>query len=539
MRFKLILFALICNPFFLFSNSKNINSEIDHVTVYPTGATISRVANTSISKGASTLRFYGISTTIDPNSIQLEAMGDYIVQSIAYKYDYLTPVKEPKIIKQLNDSLILLNDEKERLSGQTYAYSQELQFITSNKTVGSQQVVAQSDEFAKISTIIRDRIIEIKKALLALKIADRGVSNNIIRISNRINEIRGNGPKPQGIIEIQILAEQPISGRFELRYYVRNAWWRPVYDLKFTDVDQSIAAKYNAYVKQSTGVKWNNVKLTLSTSNPAQSNSKPVLHPWFLYFKSPNEYLLKNKKIMYSYDYKEKEKSRSVKDFSVDSFKSRSAAKFTETIESVIALDFEVNLPYQIPSDGKERVINLKKIEIPSSYTYYTAPKIEKEAFLVANMTQWAKLQLLPGAANIFMGNTYMGASYLNPSISSDTIQIAFGRDKMVQVDRKLISRECKKSRLAGKQRHNLVYEISVRNLHKSNIELIIEDQIPVPKEKDIEVSLIDKNGALYEEKTGLLTWKLNLEPGKSTQQKFSFEVKHPRNRVVYPLNFM
>ncbi|MFY0673128.1 MAG: DUF4139 domain-containing protein [Bacteroidia bacterium] len=539
---KLRFLALLSFLFFALGSKaeqKNIASEIKHVTVYPTGATISRETKVSIRQGSSTLRFYGISTTIDPNSIQLEADGDYIVQSIAYKYDYLSPVKEPKVLKLLADSLVMLRDELTELNGETYAYNQELQFIVNNKTIGGQQVVSQSEEFEKISAIIRSRVLAIKKALFSISLKERTINQKINRVNNRMLEIRGNSPKPQGIVEIQILAERPISGDFKLVYFVRNAGWRPVYDLKFTEVNEAVSAKYNAYVKQSTGVAWEDVRLTLSTSNPAQSNVKPVLHPWYLYFKNPRDYLIKNRAVLDSYKYEEAIEEKEIADADMGGFKAKTAANFTATIESVLALDFEVSLPYKIPSDGQERVINLKKMEIPSTYTYYTAPKIEKEAFLVANMTDWANMQLLPGAANIFMGNTFMGASYLNPGIGSDTIEIAFGRDKMVQVDRQLLSRECKKSRLAGKQRHNLEYEITVRNLHKSEIELVIQDQIPVSNIKEIEIELNSKDYATHEEKSGILTWEVNLEPGKSIKKKFSFQVKHPRDKVVYPLNYM
>lgn len=520
------------------AETKNVDSKIKHVTVYPSGATINREAITNISNGTSTLRFYGISPSINPNSIQIEAKGDYIVQSISYKYDYLSPFSEPKIVRKLRDSIVVLNDKRTVLSNESYVYNQEIAFILGNKTIGNQQIISQSEEFQKMAGIIRTRLLELKKMLFDITLKERELNKSINRINAKITEIRGSSPKPQGIIEIQLMAEENISGAFKLSYLVNNAAWRPVYDLKFEDIDQPIAAKYNAYVQQSTGVAWNDVKLTLSTSSPQQNNTKPVMHPWYLYFKNPVDYRVKNTMILDSYSYEERKEEDKVD--SIDLLeKSKSSADFTASIESVLALDFEVNLPYQIPSDGKERIINLKKIDIPASYTYYTAPKLEQEAFLVANMTEWANLQLLPGAANIFMGNTYMGASYLNPGIGSDTIQMAFGRDKMVQVSRQLLSRECKKSKLAGKQRHNLVYEITVRNLHKSEIELVIEDQIPVSNLEEIEIELTAKDGADLVEKTGILTWEEKVQSGGVTKRKFSFEVKHPRNKVVYPLNYM
>ncbi|MBI1184061.1 mucoidy inhibitor MuiA family protein [bacterium] len=525
----------------LYAETIDLASKISGVTVYPSGATISRTASTQITKGNKTLRFYGISNSIDPNSIQLEAKGDYIVQSIAYRYDYLKPIEESKEVKKLQDSLQWLADKKDLMTAEKYAYEQELSFIISNKTVGNQQQLSQSEEFDKLAEIIRKRILEIKRILFDYGIKERKINARYYAIQAQINEIRGNSPQPQGIIEVQLLAEENISGSFKITYMVRNAGWRPVYDLKFNELDQPIAAKYNAYVHQSTGVEWTNVNLLLSTTNPSQDNTKPQLHPWQLYYKEPIQYTTRNVAIMEAYEYKEEADGTSITDSArmPDNKPAMNAAEFTAIMESVLAMDFEVNLPYTIGSDGKERVINLRKIEIPATYTYYAAPKLVQEAFLVANLTDWVNMQLLPGEANIFMGDSYMGKSYLNPGIGSDTIAVAFGRDKMVQINRQLLSRECKKSRIAGKQRHNLSFEITVRNLHKTEITLVIDDQIPISSIEEIEVELNEKSGADYIAKTGLLTWELKIKPGATEQKKFSFEVRHPRNKVVYPLNYL
>ena len=280
---------------------------------------------------------------------------------------------------------------------------------------------------------------------------------------------------------------------------------------------------------------WENAKLTLSTSTPAKSNVKPNLHPWYLNFKS------RNKKTAYSsYGYTDTfahpEEKMELSDSEIAFNMAKNTAQFTEMMETVLALDFEVDLAYNIPSDGKERVINLRKMELPAEYTYYAAPKIEKEAFLVANLTGWANKQLLPGGANIFMGNTYMGKAYINPGINSDTLEIAFGRDKMVQIDRQLLSKECSKTWAAGKKKHTYQYEISIRNLHKSAVQLTLQDQVPVTRIEDIEIESGELSKAKRDEDTGILTWEIEIGPGATEKRKFGFTIRHPRNKEVYPL---
>lgn len=522
-------------------SAKDVDSKITSVTVYPSGATVERSATASLAKGTNTLRFVGVSNTLNQKSIQLEAAGDYIVQSISYRYDFLKPVVPNPKIKILQDSVLWLNDELGKFRAMRESHNAEIQFLTSNSSLHVKPEGSQSVELEKIADILRVRLPEIKLKLHKLGIDERNMNQRIQRINRQINELRGFSPERTGIIELKLIAEKPIKGAFKLTYFVSHAGWRPSYDLKFTEVDQPIEMKFNAWVQQNTGIDWKDAKLTLSTSTPKLSNAFPKLHPWSLYFKEPQNYSLKNTRIMESYSYSERSANINVSgNWSEDAEESAPAftgSDFTAMMQTMISTDFEIDLPYTIESDGKENLINLRKEEIPAEFNYYAAPKVEQEAFLVAGITDWYKLDLLPGPTNMFIGNTYMGQGYINPGISSDTLELAFGRDKMVKVERKLLSRSCDKGFMVGKQKHKLEYVIAIRNMHKDVINIKLEDQVPISTIEEIEVEVLSKSGAKHDKDTGLLTWELNLEPGKAEKKKFSFSVKHPRNKVVYPLN--
>lgn len=516
--------------------AKDVESKITSVVVYPSGATVERKASTSLKAGANTLRFLGISNTINQKSIQLEAQGDYIIQSISYRYEYLEPLIPNPAIRMLQDSVQWLTDKRGEHQAIKYAYDVELKFLNNNSNLQVRQDQTQSSELEKIADILRNRILEIKLKLHTLSLKDRKLNETIQRINLQVNELRGFSPERTGIVEIKLIAEKPIKGDFKLSYLVANAGWRPSYDLKFTEINEPIQLKYNAWVQQSTGIDWKNARLTLSTSTPKLSNSLPVLHPWQLFYKEPVQYSYKNQAVLESYSYTESKNGVRFKED--DSEKpALTAGDFTAMMETMVSMDFEIDLPYTIESDGKENLINLRKEKIDAEFNYYAAPKIENEAFLVANITDWYKLNLLPGPGNMFIGNTFMGQSYINPGIANDTLKLGFGRDKMVQIERKLLNRVCKKGFVAGKQKHELDYEIAIRNLHKDAINITIEDQIPISSIEEIEVELQSKSGAEYNEKTGSLTWDLKLESGKADKKTFSFTVKHPRSKVVYPLN--
>ncbi|MCB0738372.1 MAG: DUF4139 domain-containing protein, partial [Bacteroidetes bacterium] len=486
---------------------------------------------TTINKGQNILRFYGISQYINQSSIQLEAQGDYIIQSIAFKYDYLKPIAANPRVKILQDSVKLLNELRGENNAIKAAYEEEMAFIQNNRTIGNQQVNSQSDEFSKMAQLIRERTKEVRLAIHKHLLKEFEVVAQINKLNQQINEINGFAPQRTGIIEVTILAEEKITGNFKINYLVNGASWVPTYDLRFEDVDQPIELKYNAKVRQNTGIDWKDATLTLSTSTPKLGNTPPTLHPWSLFYQ--NHYA--KRQAYGSYDDK-MEKETMDSSFEPGFTEALTAANFSTRLETMISQDFEIDLAYTILSDNKENLINLRKEKLDANYKYLAIPKLDKEAFLTAEITDWYNLNLLPGTSNMFIGNTYMGQSYINPGIANDTMTLGFGRDKMVKIERKLTNRSCKQGLIAGKQKHEIAYEITVRNLHGNAIELELLDQIPITTQKDIEIELVTKTGAKFDETTGRLTWMINIDSGKTESRKMAFTVKHPRNQTINPL---
>src|SRR6185369_4760593 len=97
---------------------------------------------------------------------------------------------------------------------------------------------------------------------------------------------------------------------------------------------------------------------------------------------------------------------------------------------------FNIDLPYDVPTNGKEQTVVLKDITVPTTYNYYTVPKMDKEAYLLGEVSDWEGLNLLPGEANIIFEGTYIGKSLVNPDLTLDTMNLTLGRDKRVIVTR-------------------------------------------------------------------------------------------------------
>jgi len=68
-------------------------------------------------------------------------------------------------------------------------------------------------------------------------------------------------------------------------------------------------------------------------------------------------------------------------------------------------------------------------------------------------------------------------------------------------------------------------------NYHTGIRTVEVEEQLPRPREKDIQVEsteLLPKPEAENPDKPGLVTWKLDLKPKEKTKITFAYKVKFP-----------
>ncbi len=206
----------------------------------------------------------------------------------------------------------------------------------------------------------------------------------------------------------------------------------------------------------------------------------------------------------------------------------------TEAVESAISIAFEIELPYTIPSDGKTRTVEINQHELEAEYEYYAAPKIDTDAFLTAKVINWEEFNLLDGEANLFFEGTFLGKTVLLPRQVEDTLSISLGRDKSIKITRKPLKDYTKKQFIGGKKTETRTWEITVRNQKKQAINLILEDVFPMSTNNDIEVNRKDTGGASVNNETGIMTWQLKLSPSEEKKCNFQYEVKYPKDRVLY-----
>lgn len=194
-------------------------------------------------------------------------------------------------------------------------------------------------------------------------------------------------------------------------------------------------------------------------------------------------------------------------------------------------LEFTVDEPYSIKSDGRNQTVDMVAYDLPATYHYYAAPKLDTDAFLKAQVTDWEGYNFMAGEANLFFEGKFIGKTVLDTRNVKDTLNISLGRDKNIVITREKV-KNFSSSQFIGSNRKELIgFEIKIRNKKQQPIDITIEDQVPVPTNKEIEVDLMEYAKADHNKVTGNLRWKLKLEPGANRELNLKYEVKYPKDQ--------
>ncbi|HAS43511.1 MAG TPA: hypothetical protein DCS93_23730, partial [Microscillaceae bacterium] len=200
---------------------------------------------------------------------------------------------------------------------------------------------------------------------------------------------------------------------------------------------------------------------------------------------------------------------------------------------STFATKFDISLPYSIPSNGQPQLVDIKNHTMKTIYAHSAVPKLDKDAFLMAQLVDWEKYNLLSGKANIYFEGTFIGETYLNANNTQDTLAISLGRDKRVIIDRKQIKDFSRKKFLGSNIKQTYGYEIALRNTKSTAVNITIEEQIPVSKNNKISVELLEAKGAKVDPVTGKITWKITLKPKETKKLYLKYSIKYPKKKQI------
>lgn len=521
MSFKSVLFmSLIATGV---QSQSVISSEIKEVTVYLQGAQVRRQLEIKLIPGSQEVNIKGLAQFIDPNSIRVSSNPDCIIQAVRHELNYIQSAElKTKDLKKKRDELL---DDAAKISQQISVLKFEKTSLEKNQVqvLGVPNSNMKLEDLKILIDFQKLRLQDLLPKIYDLDKKHQSVQNEIEKINRQIQEIDQNQTQPSSELVLNLISKSGGNQKFTISYFVSSASWAMNYDMNVKDILSPLELIYKATVFQSSGEDWNHIKLNLSTANPFEGGDRPILSPWYLRNQPPVVFDKRQRGAPMMQN----------KAMDVLTPEAGSVMDATTEAEQITSRVYSIDLPYTVLSNNKPFLVEIKKAMVPAKYTYFAVPKLDRDAFLTAEVADWEDLNLMDGEANLFFEGTYQGKSFINTHSINDFLRLSLGRDKNISIERNKIKDYSKNKFLSDKKIISKGWEIIIKNKKNTAIDLILEDQLPLSTQKEILVEKEDISGAEFTEETGKLRWVLKLSSDEQKKIKMKYSVECPKDYIL------
>lgn len=549
---KNILWLLLLPVSILAQKPLFTTAKTQGATVYFSGAELQHSAQLNLPVGNSEIVIKNVADYINESTLQIKAPKSVTVMSVQFTKNYISEYEIDEsnpAIKKVRDSIEIVKKEIKKVQIQIYSYQQTIGLLDTNQQVGGANSGLNTAELMKMVEYYKAKRIELDNQIEAFKEKETKWNKTLANLNARLQLNTAKEEKmSKGKLVLQVLNEVAGNVTLNFSYITNNAGWKPMYDLRANSIKDPIQLLYKAQVWQTTGIDWKKIKMSLSSGNPNQSNEAPLQQAWFLrcqesgagYGSGSGAGVGYFSNIPQSNTYtRVKENDDLYKTFKEDKTNFRSGDQdgtiddYTQISESQLNVTFDIDIPYDVLSNGKMHSVSLKEIQIPATYKFYSAPRLEKEAYLLAKIDNYGQYNLLPGEANIVFEEMNVGKTFINPEQTGDTLSLSMGRDKKISIKREKVVDKSGIKFLSSYKEQTFTYDITIRNNKKEEINLTLKDQYPLSSDKDITIELLEDGKASVNPETGFMTWDLKLAPNESKKIRISYKVRYPKDKII------
>ncbi len=263
-------------------------SEIKKVTVFFQGAQIEHQKSTDLKPGKQEIIFEKLTDFLDPNSVQVKAIGDMTILSVRTRKNF-------EDLKMSNEEIASLNTKKHKLELQDQILRDEYDILALDKNLllKNRDLKGNADglkvaELKEAFAFMHLKLTEINTRQSAIYNQLEDLNKEMNRIEQEITSQRSKPVTNFTEIIVEIDVEKATKGEFFFTYITPNASWKPYYDMRSDGIGQPVRLEAKALVSQTSGISWNNIDLVLSTNDPYENSKEPTLNPWYLtYYNYP------------------------------------------------------------------------------------------------------------------------------------------------------------------------------------------------------------------------------------------------------------
>lgn len=525
----------------------DVTSTVDAVTVYPDGASVTRVIALDVPAGDTTLVARDFPLTLDTSSLRVEGEGGakLTIGAIDTKPPRPAP---PANLSEIDKRIEALKDQHANLQGVIDAAIARRKFAerfaeASPAGIGEKGEARPLTEWRAAFAAVGEEVASADTAIREAERKQREIDREVARLE------QDRAVKPPNRLEVRIDLAAAAAGKATLRvtYAVRNARWTPLYDARLDtgakDRKPALELVRRAEITQNTGEDWSNVALGVSTVRTARGGSAPELNTLVVQYPQAPKPMAAGSvaDLAMPSPAPRAMRQRQLTESPQSEAMAKVAAEEQQATAEVNGFQVTFKIPGRVSIGAAEgaKALRIASANIAPDLLVRAVPVIDPTAFLEASFKQSEDAPLLPGRVSIYRDGVFVGRGRMTAAGKDETVRLGFGADDKVRIERTVLKRNEGSAGLivTTSKTDERVFKTTVRNGHDFALRVAIEDQLPVSESEEIQVEMLSSTTPPtttgLRDKRGVLEWAFDARAGEVKDINFAWRIRWPKDKGV------
>ncbi len=532
-------------------------SKISEVTVYPSGATVTRLVPFRAPAGESVVLLEDFPVTLDVDTLRIEGSAGAGLEIGSIDHEIVEPtVAESAASTGIRAQIRTLQDERDTLDDAIEAAEVSKQFIANFAKVKPEAMTDDLDrgrigisDWVGAWSAVGTEYARANSAIRTAKMRQREIDESIAELEEKL--VRDPGKEETKLVlKVNIAAAADLDGALSVTYRVPDASWQPLYDARLDlsrpDQPAAVSLVRRAEVRQASGEDWADVELTLSTARTRGGTAAPDIDPLRVSFYEPRPKTRMGGGFGMEDTYMKAERmAESAYDAAPMAMPPVPEPMLMPASERETALDLSgFNAAFVIPgktsvsTGGAAKSLRLGSSDLAADVVVKAVPELDDTAYLSARVTNKTGAPILPGRAALYRDGVYIGDGNLAFLADGDDTTLGFGADDAIVVSRVPLAREEGQSGILTKKSTDVRdYRITVKNLHDRQMKVTVLDRVPYSEHEDITVEMLATTTKPTEtdvdKERGVIGWTAEMAPKSDKEYRLNYRVSWPAGREV------
>lgn len=520
-------------------------SRVDAVTVYRSTARVTRAARADLAAGPARVLLQGIPEGIDDDSIRVEGKGTAKARVFGVTVERVTAGETAAAeARAAEERLERLQDEDRSLGDRIQAAQARIEFVKGLRSTYSEERAKNlavrgvpAKEWQDLAVFVAGELSQGTAEIRKAEGARRELSRRIAQARADLEKVQSKRGQTTKTIAVELEAERAGAVDLAVSYAVHAAGWLPIWDARLLAESSTMELSFLGSVWQRTGEDWTSVALSVSTAQPSRGLFVPELRPVWLQKAEPPPPVayraMRSGAPAAAPEAKASLGALAREEVFAEAEMADVEVAQAEVQEGLLSATFTAPRRESVDGSGQSRKVPLARFPLKAQIGRTAAPRIDPSAFLVAKAVNETGIPLLAGTAGVYVGDEFVGRAPIPATPPGGEIELAFGADDRVEIDRKVLERKRETAGLLTKDevmRYRV--RISVKNRYAAPVQVKLLDLVPVSRDEKIRVEVLDGTTAPTREdpeRPGVRIHELSLGAREEKVVELRYEVRWPR----------